>query len=467
MAASRRRLTRTESRAVEFARRCRADPVFFSDHALGVHLWSMQREIARSVWKNKRTAVKACNGPGKTYSAAAIALAFLHLPDSRVITTATTWPQVRDQLWVEIARQHRRARYPLGGDLTTVRLDMGDGRFAAGLSTKPEHVESFGGHHSRNILFVIDEASGVPAPIYEAAEGSMNTPGARLLLIGNPLVPGGEFYNAFTTRRADYETYTISAFDTPNFTGEEVPPRVAEQLIDRSYVEEHEYWKGGPLWDARILGNFPSTTEDTVCSLLAVELAQKRELEPSKRPKLTRVGCDVARFGSDETVISTRLDQRIRIVKAYQGRDLMQTVGQIIDTAKKVERQTKRFPEIIVDDDGVGGGVTDRLREQGFEVVAFGASREPMEKTEYPNARSESWHSFAEQLPSFDLDADEQLAADLTAPRYKLDSQGRRVVEPKEQTKKRIGRSPDRADSVLLLAVAGSGEIELGPELWD
>jgi phage terminase large subunit len=114
---------------------------------------------------------------------------------------------------------------------------------------------------------------------------------------------------------------------------------------------------------------------------------------------------------------------------------------------------------IVVDDSGVGGGVTDRLRElaresgNSFRVIAYNAASAPAEanKDEYPNARSELWFEFAEDwLPGLDLDTDEDLLSDLCAPQYGMDSKGRRVVEPKDETKKRLGRSPDRADAVMM-----------------
>lgn len=107
-----------------------------------------------------------------------------------------------------------------------------------------------------------------------------------------------------------------------------------------------------------------------------------------------------------------------------------------------------------MDDAGVGGGVVDRLRELGeFRVVAFNGAGVARDRREHPNRRSESWFAFAEQLGDVDLDGDEQLAADLLAPAYKLDSQRRRVVEAKSATKRRLGRSPDRADAVLMAFV--------------
>ncbi|MBA3584724.1 MAG: hypothetical protein H0W36_09410 [Gemmatimonadetes bacterium] len=100
---------------------------------------------------------------------------------------------------------------------------------------------------------------------------------------------------------------------------------------------------------------------------------------------------------------------------------------------------------------------------------AFNAASSPRSVLDYPNRRSEAWFDFSELLPTIDLDRDEQLAADLVAPRYSIDSRGRRVVEPKDATKKRLGRSPDRADAVLMaFAVEGgasAASIEWEPSL--
>jgi phage terminase large subunit len=170
-----------------------------------------------------------------------------------------------------------------------------------------------------------------------------------------------------------------------------------------------------------------------------------------------RVGCDVARFGSDETVIAVRKDPRVRIEKVLRGRDTMATVGELVRVAKACKDDGLDWPTIVVDDVGVGGGVTDRLQELrrdgslgGTRVVGFNGGHTARASDDYPNRRSELWFEFADRIDELDLDEDEQLAADLVAPRYRLDSRGRRVVEAKDDTKKRLGRSPDRADGILL-----------------
>ena len=140
----------------------------------------------------------------------------------------------------------------------------------------------------------------------------------------------------------------------------------------------------------------------------------------------------------------------------------METAGRIIRVAREEAGRGGVRPTIVVDEIGIGGGLVDRLQELGeFKVESFNGAAAPRDAKEYPNKRSQAWFDFAERLAGIDLDDDEQLAADLTAPIYKIDSAGRRVVEPKADTKKRLGRSPDRADAVLMAfaSMGGAGAL--------
>jgi hypothetical protein len=434
--------------AADLLERFRSDPVWFAREVLQFEPWSKQKEILESVRDNTRTAVRSCHGAGKTAIAARSALWFLAaFPHSRVITTAPTWAQVKDLLWREIRGAFHQAGGFYDGELFETRLELADDWFAIGLST--DRPERFQGHHAENLLLVIDEASGVDESIFEAASGFLTSPGARLLMIGNPTRTSGEFFEAFHRSRAFYKTISVSAFDTPALSGEAVSDEVLRRLVSREWVEEHQrkWGEGSPLYEVRVLGSFPSASDDAVVSLGDIEAAQQRSL-PEGAPGV--VACDVARFGSDETVIALRLGNRVRIVKAFNGRDTMAVTGEILRVARRAVSE-RHVTSIVVDDAGVGGGVTDRLREVGeFVVLPFNGAATAWSRRDYPNRRSEVWFTFAERLPELDLDDDEQLAADLLAPRYSVDSQGRRVVEAKADTKRRLRRSPDRADAVLM-----------------
>jgi phage terminase large subunit len=445
------------------------NPVGFANDRLGFYAWSKQREIMESVRDHERTAVRACHGPGKTATAAQLVLAFLaeYPGNSRVVTTAPTWTQVADLLWREIraAVGHAHAKQQLTAwpVPNATKLDLGEQWFAIGHST--DRPERFQGHHADHLLLVVDEASGVHELIFEAAEGFLTAEGSRVLLLGNPTQTGGAFHRAFTTERALWNCIHISAYDCPNETGEIVPAHVARALPRKGWAEERRKAWGEESWiyQVRVLGNFAKNTKDAVFNLGEVEEAQRRELPADSTRERVVISCDVARFGDDETVIAERVGNRVRIREHYIGQrpptatasgsqtgDLVETAGRVIEYAREHPIAHVR---LVIDDTGVGGGVTDILRNAGWNVTAFNGGEQAFRPDLFPNRRSELWFEGAAQVEDLDLDPDDQLAADLTAPKRTHDLKQRRVVERKEETKKRLGRSPDRGDAVLLTLV--------------
>lgn len=281
----------------------RDDPVGFCRQVLAFDPWSKQRAVLEAVRDHPRVAVRSAHGVGKTAIAARVVLWWLTaFPHSIVVTTSATWGQVREQLWREIAFAYAAARAPgqargsfFDGALTDTRLELAPDWFALGLSTN--EPEKFAGYHSERLLVVLDEASGVSEAVWEAAETLTTSPGSHLLAIGNPTRPAGAFYRAFTSERGLYRTVSISALESPLVTGEPVSPRAAKRLVGPDWIEgrQRAWGEGTPLYQVRVLGEFASTADDTVCSIAAVEAAQHRRL-PAGEP--TVVACDVARFGA-------------------------------------------------------------------------------------------------------------------------------------------------------------------------
>ena len=191
--------------------------VEFVRHDLKTPLWGKQAQILRAIKRHKRIAVRSCNGSGKTFVAATAVIWWLMAHPNgpaMVVTTAPTQHQVRDLLWREIRSIYYRNAALIGGILTRTTLELSPKHYATGLST--DSPARFQGFHETNILFVVDEASGVREEVFDAIEGSMTSRRARLLLIGNPTSLAGTFYKAFHQRRTQYKTIHISAFDTPN-----------------------------------------------------------------------------------------------------------------------------------------------------------------------------------------------------------------------------------------------------------
>lgn len=254
--------------AVDGLARIWRDPVAAAERLFGFSAWSKQREIFEAIRDHDRVAVRSAHGVGKTATAARVVLLFLlSHPGARVITTAPTWTQVELLLWKEIRSAWRRiygARIDLGGVVTTVeaqcsttKLELREDWFAIGLST--DTPERFQGHHAKDLLLVVDEASGVEEDIFDAADGFMTAEGAKVLLIGNPTRLSGRFYQACQPG-SRWRKIHISAKDTPAFTGESVPASVLRALPTRKWVDDmaSEHGEESPTFLVRVLGEFAS-----------------------------------------------------------------------------------------------------------------------------------------------------------------------------------------------------------------
>jgi len=423
--------------------RARRDPVFFVRRVLGGDPWEKQEEVLNAVRDHRRVAVRACHGVGKTKVAAWVALWFLYCHrNSKVITTAPTWHQVENLLWREIHAAHATSRIPLGGKVLQTQIELGKQWFALGLSTdKPERFQGF---HAENILLIVDEASGVDQRIFEAAEGFLTSPGAKLLLIGNPTQLSGEFYNAF--RSPLYHKIHISAFDSPNLKAGKV---VRPYLVTPEWVEEKriQWGEDSPMWYSRVLGEFPEQGDDTLIPLAWIEAAQRRwsEIPPGQPIEL---GVDVARYGSDSTVIILRRGERAEIVRRLRGQDTMQVAGAVIDALCSTSATVAK-----VDVVGLGAGVVDRLKEQKQPVREMNAGEAAHDKERFVNRRAEWYWALRERFQAGDIaiPPDDELAAQLASLKYKFDSRGRIQIESKEDMRKRGLPSPDKADALMLV----------------
>lgn len=441
------------------------DPEYFTSKILNKTLWPVQAEILRSVRDNMRTAVRSCHGIGKTFTAAMCILWFLYRhPKAIVLSTAPTWRQVEKLIWKEIRSAYREALIPLGGNLLPKTPELHlihDEWYAAGLSTN--EPDRFQGFHEEHILVIVDEAAGVNLEIYEAIEGILTSSGARLLLIGNPTAVGTPFYDAFT-KSIGYHTFHVSAYDTPNFTEYGITPEdIANdtwqhkahevpypRLITPQWVSDRfKAWgESSAPYQVRVMGNFPQQGEDTLIPLLWIELAMERWEETSEGQPV-QLGVDVAAYGSDKTVIAVRKGQKVTALNVYSQKNTRETAGLVRLHAH--ENETRK---VSVDEIGIGRGVVDSLEENGFYDVGVNVSEKSSDPERYHNLRAELWWNMRELLdPEKDpiaLLPDDELLSELASVKYKVDARGAIQIESKEDMKKRLGHSPDRADAVVL-----------------
>lgn len=364
----------------------------------------------------------------------------------KVPATAPTAHQLEDVLWAEIAKwlrvyQERTAdigkQFEWSGDALRLKAHPMES-FAVARTARPEKPEALQGFHSDHVLFLIDEASGIADVVFEVAEGALSTDGAYVVMAANPTRQSGYFYDSHHKMREQWATLHVDA---------ETCARVS-----RSYIEgmAKKYGVDSPIYKVRVKGEF-SNAIDGVIPLEWCAAAVSRDVAVVDGAK-TVWGLDVARFGDDSTAIAKRKgNHQLEPTREWYGKDTMQTVGLI--KAEWDETPAKQRPSSInVDVIGIGAGVVDRLREQGLPVYGVNVAESSSTKDKYNRLRDELWFEGREWLQRRDcrLCDDDGLIGELTTPRYTVMSNGKIVVERKDELKKRGVASPNRADAWLL-----------------
>lgn len=436
-------------------------PALWVEQNIGDTLWDMQGVILNSFIKSRRISVRSCHGAGKSFTAARAALWFLNtFEDSIVVTTAPTFRQVKKILWKEIRAAHKKSVVPLKGNCLTTELNISPEWFAFGFSTK--EPDAFQGLHSKYILLIFDEASGIEADLHVSAEGILSNENAFKLSIGNPTDPASPFAADF--RDPDVRKITISAFDTPNFTAFNIKPadiakgtweqKITGPLPYAALVSPHwvarAYRKWGPespMYQARVLAQFPEQGTDTLIPLSWIDRAAQKDIPEKGVPVL---GVDCAYFGDDKNKVCKRNGGRLRIVDTWGGQDTQASAGRVIRNYKDM---TPRASHINVDVIGYGAGVVDRVIEEKCPGVRVNVAESAYDSEQFKNKRAELYWELRLlfQDNKVDLDIhDEDLQAQLSSLKFKYTGKGQIQIEAKDEMKKRVGHSPDDADAAML-----------------
>jgi len=439
-----------------------SSPAFFVREVLGQDPWAMPQRIMGALARPRaRVAVKACHSSAKTHTAAGITL-WWTVNGGIVITTAPTWPQVKTLLWREIAAAYERSRFRLGGKLNTVEWQVGPQQYAMGLSTN-EGVR-FQGFHGK-VLIILDEAPGVRPDIFEAIEGIRAGGDVRVLMLGNPTIASGPFYDAFTKDRHTWKTFTIDAFDTPNLAGltvadlQAIPGDDVEHplfdynprpyLTTRRWVHEklHTWTEQSPLWQARVRGEFPKQSEDALLHLAWLEAAGARAIAATDGDEWV-AGIDVAGPGEAETVLGLRRGPTLVRLKAWANPDPR---GEVL---AELAPYKARLARVNVDSVGQGYYFARHLEDHGYKgrVVDVNVGEAANDPEKYVNWKAELYWALRLRAQGGDLAGltDETAVGQLAGIRYRHDARGRVAIEGKDDARKRGVPSPDRAEAIML-----------------
>lgn len=430
----------------------RNDPAGFVEDVLGAagKPYSKQREMLKAVAASRRVSVVGANGCGKGWALARLILWWVETrPQAKVIVISSTQRQVREVLWQELAAVCEAAGDALGGKLARGRYTISPERFAIGFATNnPDNIHGF---HSPELLLIVDEAHAVRESHFDAA---LRLNPSRTLLAGNAFSTSGAFYESHHARRRHYKRIRISAYDTPNLTGEEpaAPGLInADDIADKAlhWGEDH------PKFIASVYAQFPDALEDSLVGRAAIEDAMREDApsgegaptaeEDAREPLY--IGVDVARFGDDKSVLCARRGQSVVAIKSFGRIDTMRVAGETALMARELGAEA-----IFVDADGVGAGVVDRLQELGAPVHGVQFGRKAPHPTRFANLRSEIFWELRRLLNDrlIGLPDDEELAAQLLSLRYDISSSGQVQMESKRELRRKNLPSPDRADALAL-----------------
>jgi hypothetical protein len=442
-----------------------ANPVGWVHDRLGEETWSGQDAILKSVWENRKTGVWSCHSAGKSHIASRVIGAWLDvhpIDDVFVVTTAPSASQVRGILWRYVKDAHRKAGLPgyiTESEIPEWKIDgrlVGWGRKPQSLASEEQAKSVFQGIHAKYVLVVLDEADGVPKWLYDAITTLVTSPTNRVLAIGNPDNPASHFAKIRNDPESDWNKITITAFDTPAYTGEPISQDLADHLISQEWVEEvkKEWGEDNPLYVSKVLAQYPESSDDALITTAMIQkmIAAYGELPGDEQGKYAM---DVSRKGKDKTVVYRNRGGVITKIAEWSGK----TTDITTNRARAIlEPHQKGVPMIIDIGGGLGAAPFDNLRAEGYPVHAFDGAAKPLQderpdRLRFINRRAEQYWALRELADSGEVGIDPanlSAQAQLAAIKWDKNATGKIFVEKKEDISKRLGRSPDDADAIMM-----------------
>jgi phage terminase large subunit len=228
-------------------------------------------------------------------------------------------------------------------------------------------------------------------------------------------------------------------------------------LTTRGWVKEKyfEWGPGHPLWESRVLGNFPSADPYGLIPLAWVELARIREPIPSTAE--IEAGVDVAEGGENETVACVRRGAHVIAAKGWSERDARGPVAEFL--------KRHGVQKVKVDKIGVGSYFETHLRDLGLEVLGVNVCEAPSDRERFANLKAELYWGLRERFETGEISGtfSERTISQLTAIRYELTPKGQIAIEAKEKMERRGVKSPDWAEALMLAFAPMQIEAEWPP----
>jgi hypothetical protein len=439
----------------EYRRIAEEDPVRYANVCLGLSPWPKQADILRAAADPSIPYIcwRSGNGVGKTYLTAAIICQYLdtHYP-GLVAVSSSNWSQLMKTVWPKLKTIVRDAPVDLGGEMMAAEWRRDPNGEWGAFCVSPACAEGFSGFRTENgVLVIVDEASALGYEVHEAIMGLTSARGSKVIYLGNPLHPEGPFHDAF--QNPDWAQFHTASTEVTKYN---IPGLATEEWVR---TRKNEWGEDHPIYKARVLGEFPDSTSDSLVKLVWLDRVIIPSILKTRGDRF--MGVDVARYGDDRTAYVVRDERSVLHVETFDKTSTVEVAGHTNRLAKKFKIQEEH---VYVDDTGVGGGVTDMLHNNGFYVSPVNVGEAALDRDQFRNLRAELYwqirNAFSGQGGAERLlipNKYKDLAMECTWAHYKLDERGRIQLERKQDIKKRKGRSPDLSDALALTYYEAGG----------
>lgn len=483
----------------------------FARDYLGVNLDEEQDNALYMIRHNRKVAISSGTSRGKDYLMAVAAVCFMYLTpefdssgkmsgNTKVVLTAPTGRQVSDIMMPEISRVFNNSVY-LPGYLTSNGITTPfEEWFLTAFKADDTKTEAWTGFHAANIFFGVTEATGLPQKVFDAIEGNLQG-NSRFVIVFNPNINHG--YAAAAFKSPDFVKIRLNSLHAPNVVAKKIihPGQVDYDWLkerlnnwcavirkeefkaeEGDFEFEGNWYRPNDLFRAKILGMFPKVSEGVLVPPEWIELANERwkvqQQQGWKIDKPLRLGVDVAGMGRDSTCFCHRFGDYVEKFATMQGggtANHMEIAGNIFNYLKqKTDTFIGTYAQAFIDTIGEGAGVwsamletvtdkpeniwlKDKTHSCKFSEAATDGGSVPLKDItgvyEFLNMRAWSYWAIRDWLDPNKgskamLPVDDHLYQELSETKWRFRRNGIVEIEPKEDIKKRIKRSPDKSDAL-------------------
>lgn len=431
-----------ENKVLNHIDKCRQSFLYFIEKELLATPSNQQLEAIDAVQKaiNKEAkpyvSIRSGHGTGKTsFLAWLILWVGLTQNDAKIPTTAPVSAQLTNLLIPEVSKWKCKMsnEFQQIVDIQSKDIRFINGNHCFARTARKENTEALAGVHATFVCYIADEASGIDQSVFDVIEGALTGDNFLFVMTSNPTRTTGTFFDSHNKKRSNFQTLHFDSEKSSN--------------VNKQWVQDMEakYGRDSDVFRVRVNGEFPNNNASGLFSLSDLEKASTMKADTDGS---VVIGVDVARYGDDSTIITLKRGMRITILEKIEKSSTTEVAARVAYHSAQICPQA-----IVVDTIGVGAGVYDQLKPiVKSRLIDGNVGLQPDDTNTYLNKRAEAYFKLADSIKrGASIPNDDELIEELLSIEYQFTESGKIKIKAKEQIKEDLGRSPDKADALMLL----------------